>query len=78
MVRDLVRHNTLTVHQTVNQFYYMQKAEELKLLQAQLEETQKKLELIQKRIYEHYLETYHKWRRDALWLNRFLLRRTGK
>ena len=72
MVNDLRNYNTLTVHQNINESYYMQKAAELRLLIEQLEDAQNKLESVQLRIAEHYRGIYWTWRKDVRWLSRHL------
>ena len=56
------------VHRHINQFYYMQKTEELLLLLEQLEETQLSLERALRRIDRSYQEVFQQWQRDVRWL----------
>jgi hypothetical protein len=58
------------IHQRVDQFYYMQKTEELKLLLELVEEAQRKLELLTCRMDANYSEVFHRWHKDVRWLNR--------
>ncbi len=61
--------NELGIHQAIDHFYYMQKAEELRLLKEQLIQTQSRLERIQQNACQHYMELFVNWRRDVRWLN---------
>ncbi len=74
IVEDLRKHNTLTVHQHINESYYMQKEAELKLLKEQLEESKMKLEATQSRINEHYKNAFFIWRKDVRWLNQYIIK----
>lgn len=72
-VLEILRtYNTLFIHQRINESYYMQKEEELKILKAQLEESQKQLEATQIRINDHYKKVFINWRKDARWLNQHI------
>jgi hypothetical protein len=62
--------NSLTVHRAVDQFYYMQKAEQLMLLQEQLREAQERLRIIEERIDEEYQGVFISWMKDVRWLHR--------
>ncbi len=68
----LERLKLLTVHQHIDQFYYMQKTEELKLLHQQLIEALTIADTIQFRLEGNYRKVYHQWRMDARWLNQHL------
>ena len=59
----------LNIHQMVNQFYYMQKAAEFKVLCDRLEETEKKLEILTELIESEYSIAFKNWQRDLRWLN---------
>jgi hypothetical protein len=58
------------VHQNVSQFYYMQEIAELSTLLEQFEETQRKLEIISKKLDVKYVQSFHQWRKDFLWIHR--------
>lgn len=62
--------NSLTVHRAIDQFYYMQKAEQLALLQEQLKEAQERLRTVEERIDEEYRGVFTSWARDVRWLHR--------
>lgn len=68
----------LVLHQQVNQFFYMQKIEELKVLLSQFDETSKSLEMVASRIDEHYSLCFAQWCKDARWLNTHHLRERPK
>jgi hypothetical protein len=62
--------NELGIHKAIDHFYYMQKAEELRLLKEQLIEAQTELERVQQNACQHYMELFAHWRQDVRWLNR--------
>jgi hypothetical protein len=66
--------NSLVVHRAVDQFYYMQKAEQLMLLQEQLREAQERLRIIENRIDEEYRGIFYSWVKDVRWLHRNIIR----
>ncbi len=57
------------VRDHINEFYYMQKREELKVLYDQMEEAQKRLNFFKERFDTGYRDLFVRWRRDARWLN---------
>lgn len=59
----------LVVHQRVNQFYYLEKTAELKILQEQFEEAEMKINQLTKHIECEYALVYNQWRKDIRWLN---------
>lgn len=69
LVTYLNDRNDLVTHQQVNQFFYMQKIEELKMLLKQFEETKQMLQSLTRRIDEHYLLCFEQWRKDVRWIN---------
>lgn len=69
LVTYLNERNSLILHQQVNQFFYMEKIEELKMLLSQFEEINKSLEGVALRIHEHYSLCFAQWSKDARWLN---------
>jgi len=62
----------LNVHRSINRFYYLQKAEELKILLEQMEESDRRLKLIAERIKIHYSEIFCTWRKQVRALSRHL------
>lgn len=69
LVTYLNDRNDLVTHQQVNQFFYMQKTEELKLLLKQFEETKQILQSLTSRIDENYILCFVQWRKDVRWIN---------
>ncbi len=69
MVRCLVHHNQLHIHQAINQFYYMQKAEELRIMRERLLKAQEEFDTLTGHIQDRYTEVFCKWRTDMQWLN---------
>jgi division protein CdvB (Snf7/Vps24/ESCRT-III family) len=69
LVTYLNDRNNLILHQQVNQFFYMQKIEELKMLIQQFEEINKNLDAVTARIHEHYSLCFAQWSKDARWVN---------
>ncbi len=75
IVTHLNDRNDLVLHQQVNQFFYMQKAEELKMLLDQFDDLRKSLESLTCRIDENYSLCFAQWRKDVRWLNTYLQNR---
>jgi hypothetical protein len=75
LVATLEGQHDLIVHRQINQFFYMQKSEELKILLAQAEEAQWKLKMAVDRVDTKYAEVFYQWQKDARWLNVHLRRR---
>jgi hypothetical protein len=75
IVDDLNQHNDLSIHNTISHSYYMEKAEELKIIKEELQQAQARLERIQNLVCGHYADVYSNWRRDIRWLNSYLLRK---
>lgn len=73
LVSDLRRHHKIPVHTEINQFYYMQKIEELKELKQQLTDAEKRLKFFEQNFEAKYKEIFLRWSKDARWLNRYLL-----
>lgn len=71
LVTYLNERNNLILHQQVNQFFYMQKIEELKMLLRQLEEINKSLDAVTLCIHEHYSLCFAQWSKDARWVNTY-------
>jgi len=69
LVTYLNERDNLILHQQVNQFFYMQKIEELKMLLRQLEEINKSLDAVTLRIHAHYSLCFAQWSKDARWVN---------
>lgn len=77
--------NEIAVHQSIDQFYYMQKTEELKIVKEQLDEARshvanasERLDEIQKRLTRLHQEVYDTWRKDFLWLSEHLSDRNNR
>lgn len=69
LVKALEECHEVTIHRKINQFYYMQKANELKMLLHQLDEAEYRLASVSKILSAHYSEIFHHWRRDVHQLN---------
>jgi hypothetical protein len=69
LIVSLERQPDLVVHRRVNQFFYMQKLEELGELRNQAEEARRKLEVILTRLELSYAEVFRLWQQDARWLS---------
>lgn len=65
----LSKNKEYIVHRRINQFFYMQKIEEMKILLGQFEEAAQRLEDVRRRIEENYIATYRTWSLDVRWLN---------
>lgn len=69
LVMSLNDHIDLDLHKNIDQFYYMQKLEELEILKSQREEAYQRLQSINTRMFAHYHEIAGKWSRDARWMS---------
>ncbi len=78
LVTYLNDRNDLVVHQQLNQSFYMQKIEELRLLTAKFDEIKKSLDTLASGIEEKYNLCFEQWRKDARWLNSYDLNRRRK
>ena len=58
----------LHIHQHIDEFYYLTKLEELKILVSQYEVEKKKLDATMQLVDLKYIEVFHQWRKDARWL----------
>lgn len=72
LIDDLAANHNLPVHSKINQFYYMQKIEELKLLKEQVEDQVKRLQFVERNLEQEYTHVFTRWSKDARWLNRHL------
>lgn len=71
LVENLGERKDLVVHQQLDQFFYMQKIEELQMLLSQFDDIKRRLESITSRIHAHYHLCLDHWRKDARWLNAY-------
>lgn len=76
LASDLADNNEYVIHSRINQFFYMQRAEEMKMVLGQFQEGKEKSEAATRWMQEHYPSTYHQWRKDVRWLNTYLRSRT--
>lgn len=59
----------LVVRRCIDRYYYLQKVEELHLLN----EAVRKLRVSQEQLMQYYREVYFRWSNDVRWLNRHLI-----
>lgn len=71
----LDQHNDLIIRGTVDQFYYMERVEELEILYTELAELTKRFELFEKQTALRYRELAESWSRDCRWVQRNLRER---
>lgn len=76
LASDLADNNEYAIHSRINQFFYMQRAEEMKTVLERFQEGNEKSAAATRWIQAHYPSTYHQWRKDVRWLNRYLRNRT--
>ena len=76
LVTYLNDRSDLVAHQQVNQFFYMQKIEELQTLLHQFNEATERVEMLAFRIDQTYSLCFAQWQRDARWLNSYRRRET--
>jgi hypothetical protein len=72
LIDVLESHRHLTIHEKVNQFYYMEKVEELKVLEEQAAEFEKSLHLFRGRIHLRCEELGTRWSKDVRWVQQEL------
>jgi hypothetical protein len=77
LVRVLDDRNDLVIHRHVNQFYYMQKVEELRLLIGEIVEIRERCEVLVAIVETLYPEIYHCWKKDVRWLHIHLHKGSG-
>ena len=65
LIKALDRNQDLSLHQHINQFYYMQKKEELAFLLQHLQDATTRLESISNRIDMQYEELFCHWKKDV-------------
>jgi hypothetical protein len=69
-VSFLERKRIIHVHQSINQFYYMEKIAELSALLEQFDDAQRRLEAVSEKLDAKYFQAFHQWRDDFLWIHR--------
>lgn len=77
---DLLKENrSLQIHSKINEFYYMQKIEELKQLDESINAAYKSISAERERLenlkhnYDaEYTELYYSWKKDVRWVSRFV------
>lgn len=60
---------TSVVHNVIDRYYYVEKIAELQLLRDLLNQARVK----ENSILQRYEGVYQRWRKDARWLNRYML-----
>lgn len=78
---DLLNENrSLQIHSKINEFYYMQKIEELKQLDESIKSAYKsitaereRLESLKHNYDAEYTELFNSWKKDVRWINKFKL-----
>lgn len=68
----LSREQDLAIHNQINHFYFMEKAEELAVLSKQLDALQKKTEVLSAHLTKEYNAVFTYWSRSARLFNRHL------
>jgi len=64
----------LETYHKIDESFYMQKAAELQLMVDQIEEVESRLHVLNERLADRYSVVFHRWQKDARWLNRKLHR----
>lgn len=72
LVNDMDRTKDIVIHQHINQFYYMQRNEELMILVKMLGEPGADRAAIASFIESKYREIFFVWRSDIRWLRNYL------
>jgi tetrahydrodipicolinate N-succinyltransferase len=65
-------HKNLHVHNNINEFYYMQKVEELKQLEESITDAYLRLESLSSKYHAEYTQLYFNWKKDARWINKLV------
>jgi hypothetical protein len=69
-VDDLCKMKRHDVQLYVDQYYYVQKIEELKVMKEELDEALKRTKFFQESIDSNYREISCRWRKDVQWFNK--------
>lgn len=67
--KQLDREKNLEIHHRINQFHYLEKAAELKILLDQYEAMEMKLNQLAARMECESKKAYRQWRKDIRWLH---------
>ena len=72
MTRQLVEYRyDLVVHREIDQFFYMQREEELRVLLEEVEKAADQLADIKSKIDSKYQQAYCRWCRDVRWISKY-------
>ncbi len=74
-ITQLDTRTEIGLHNQVDQFYYMTKAEEIKYLLDQVEENKKRQEQLCAKLTTKYSEIFIRWQKDARWTSLYISRR---
>ena len=72
MIQCLSDNRDFTLHKEIDQSFYMQKESELNLLVNRMEELIKQAQCVHEIIESNYQSTFTQWRRDYIFLHRYL------
>jgi hypothetical protein len=85
LITTLTKERDTLLQQGVDPYYYIQKREELKLLQEGVADTLKRiaeekdrLKLLNEKLDENYKDLFNAWRKDARWINTVMRDREPK
>lgn len=78
LIVRLDRQNELVICQKINQSYYVQKRDQLRLLLEQFEEEEKRVEELADQIREDYKIAFNQWCTDMRWLNGYKRNQNSK
>lgn len=78
LVHRLRDQHDLILHQRVNEFFYMQKIEELTLLVDRFNALRTDLDEFAHQLRAHYRQCFTHWSRDARWVNVYVHRVKGR
>lgn len=72
MTSLLVEHRyNLVVHREIDQFFYMQREEELRMLLEEVEKAADQLAEIRSKIELKYQQAYCRWCKDVRWFSKY-------
>lgn len=69
LAKQLDREKSLEVHHHINQFHYLEKVAELKILLDQHQALEMKMDKLAERLECESKKAYLQWRKDIRWLN---------
>ena len=70
IARELKSTNEIDIHNAISLFYYMQKAEEIRIFRQKLDAASGRVDHLYSLICRHYKDAFYRWKKDVQWLHR--------